>query len=500
MTNRPDLQKQDQLVLWIHFLLILVIYGSTAYYSAGFDDEYFNIMVVERFGTGIAGYTQTTDVHPPLSYWLNAWLFKWMGQWEWVRLVSGLLTAGALIATIRQLSRKKGLLHALVLIYLLALNPAILMWGTSLRWYGYFFPILIWLFVIPQNPKWHWPKFFFSFLLMGYIGYISFFIFPALFWYYWLNDERASNIKLKSIVLPALIALLAYLPQLVVFFRVHYPRSGGQVFSLPSGLIGIFSTHFSNQGVFPLSLAGIGAAIGSTILFLIMLIEFRSTWKKPFLGPFMAGEVILLLSRIAGKMRNLSVMMPLQMIGFANRIHDLPSKWTWIAAGLISYGNLVGTYNVILHEDTTKNSWNLPVDQVRDFVVDNTKTARSAVLIYCHDPILTLHFEKLGYPVRSPYAHQPIDVEGKKFSQVVVMWTHPGYIPKQRMDLYHFEIDLMKRSSKAGYVFGIDKYAAFKRRKEPQYPDELIKVELINNPDQIAVSSVWSPVFVNRFK
>lgn len=121
-------------------------------------------------------------------------------------------------------------------------------------------------------------------------------------------------------------------------------------------------------------------------------------------------------------------------------------------------------------------------------------------MIYCHDPILTLHFEKMGYAVRSPYAHQPVAVEGKKISQVVVMWTHPGYIPKQRMDLYHFEIDLIKRSSTAGYVFETDKYAALKRRKEPQYPDELIKLELINDPDQIAISSVWSPVFVNRFK
>lgn len=491
---------QDRLLLWLHFILIILIYAATGYYSQGFDDEYFNLMVVEKFGTDIAGFTQTTDVHPPLSYLLNAWLIKLLGSWEWVRLISGLLTASAIVATIARLGSNKNIRYSLILIYLLAFNPALLLWGTSLRWYGYFFPILIWLLVVPQNKNWIWPKLFISFLILGHIGYISFFIFPAMFLYYWLSDERDAKEKSKSILLPALVSLLLYSPQLSVFFKVHYPRSGGQVFSITSGLIGIFSTHFSNQGVFPLSVPGIISAIGTAIMLVLIVIDFKSEWAKPFGLPFTSGLFILLVARIAGKMRNLSVMLPLQAKGFADKINIASSRWTWIAMGMIGFGNLVGTYNVITHEDTTKNSWNIPITTLKSFVENELRSEKSTTLIYSHDPMITWHFEQMGYPVRSPYAHQKVNVEGKKFKYAVVIWTNPGYLPKQRMDLYRFEISLMKKSSEKTFVLGTDKYASLKRRKDPNYPDELIKLNVISDPEQLAISSTWSPFFITRFK
>jgi hypothetical protein len=494
------INRQEKVLIWLHFALIMVIYASVGYFSPGFDDEYFNLMVVEHFGSGIASYTQTTDVHPPLSYLLNNWLFKSFGKWEYVRMISGILTATSIIAAISSLGRNRNVSFSLILIYLLAFNPAILMWGTSLRWYGYFIPLLIWLIIVPENMKWHWPKFFLLMLLMGYLAYISFFILPSMFLYYWIKDKRDALIKIKAILIPGILSLLIYIPQLIIFFNVHYPRSGGQVFSLPSGLIGVLSTYFSNQGVFPLSVPGIASALGSGIVLLYLTREVKKELKGPYLLSLFTGLIILLATRIAGKMRNLIVLIPMQVLWIAEKISKPISRWIVFAAGLIIFGNLVGSYNVITHEDTTKNSWNIPVREVTDLINKELEKEKSSILLYCHDPIITWHLEKRGYQVRSPYAHQKIITQDKKISNVVVIWTNPGYLPKRVIDLYHFEIDLMKSSSQTDYIMGKDKYASIKRKKEPQYPDELVKISVIKDPDQIAASSAWSPVFIQRFK
>jgi hypothetical protein len=500
LVSSQILNKQERLLLWLHFALILVIYAATGYYSPGFDDEYFNLIIVERFGRGVVNYTQSTDVHPPLSYLLNYWLFQLMGSWNWVRMVSGILTGATIIATLIRMGKRRDVKFSLILIYLLAFNPAILMWGTSLRWYGYFLPVLIWLLAQASNIRWHWPKFFLSFLWLGYTGYISFFIFLPLFIYYWMKDSRGKKEKIKAILLPGLLAALAYLPQLVIFFKVHYPRSGGQVFSLPSGLIGILSTHVSNQGLFPLSTPGIASSIGTMMLLLHLSRKLKEEWRSPYLIPFVLGEIIMFGTRIAGKMRNLSVMLPLQAIWFTEKFNATKSRWMMLAMGLIVYGNLVGTYNVIMHEDTTKNSWNLPVDQIKTFVSDKFKMEQSSVLIYCHDPIITWHLEKMGFLVRSIYASNEVVTRDKKINHVLVIWTHPGVIPKKTMELFRFEISLIKYSSQSAYILGTDKYAEIKRKKDPTYPNELVKISMMEHPEQIALSSVWSPLFIKRFE
>ena len=500
LASSQILNKQERLLLWLHFALILVVYAATGYYSPGFDDEYFNMMVVDRYGTGVASYILKTDAHPPLSYLINAWLYKITGRWETIRMFSGMLTASAIIFTISKLGKNKGINFSLILIYLLALNPTLLMWGTSLRWYSYLLPVLIWSMVIPQNAKWHWSKLFFSVLVMGHIGHIIYFIFPSLFLYYWLKDPRETKVKSKALLVPALLSLVLYIPQLINFFKYYLPRRGGQTFSLSTSLLGTFSTNFSNQGLFPLSIPGLAAAMGTFIVIIQLLKKLKNEWKEPYLFPFLAAQIVFLLSGIAGKMRNLFVTIPLQAIWFTEKFNATKSRWMMLAMGLIIYGNLVGTYNVIMHEDTTKNSWNLPVDQVKTFVLDKFKTDQSSVLIYCHDPIITWHLEKMGFPVRSIYANKEVNTKNKKINHVVVIWTHPGVIPKKTMELFRFEISLIKYSSQSAYILGTDKYAGIKRKKEPTYPDELVKITLLNSPEQIASSSVWSPLFIKRFE
>lgn len=135
--------------------------------------------------------------------------------------------------------------------------------------------------------------------------------------------------------------------------------------------------------------------------------------EKAIFYTFSVGQSILLITGIAGKMRNMVVMIPMQAIWFSEKINASASRWIMTAITLVVFGNLLGTYNVITHEDTTKNSWNLPITQLKDFVSSNFSHEKSATLIYCHDPIITWHLEKSGYLVRSPYAAKEVNAEDK---------------------------------------------------------------------------------------
>jgi hypothetical protein len=106
----------------------------------------------------------------------------------------------------------------------------------------------------------------------------------------------------------------------------------------------------------------------------------------------------------------------------------------------------------------------------------------------------------MGFLVRSVYASKEVNTKNKKINQIVVIWTHPGVISKKTMELFRFEISLIKHSSQSTYILGTDKYAEIKRKKEPSYPDELVKISVMENPEQVALSSVWSPLFIKRFE
>lgn len=70
------------------YLFTLILYAGTAFNSYGFDDEFFNISLVEEYGLSTFLITQKIDVHPPFSYLINALLYEVLGNWAAVRIVS----------------------------------------------------------------------------------------------------------------------------------------------------------------------------------------------------------------------------------------------------------------------------------------------------------------------------------------------------------------------------------------------------------------------------
>lgn len=153
------------------------MYGTVAYQSPGYDDEFFNINPIENIGFGVVAMTQSTDVHPPGSYLLDWLLYAVFGKWELVRLAISLLTASSLIWAAASYRSRKGDLPGFLLILIMGLNPGILLWRTGLRWYAFFVPVLIWLSILLEQPGWkYWIKCFFGLLVLGYLGYAVFIV------------------------------------------------------------------------------------------------------------------------------------------------------------------------------------------------------------------------------------------------------------------------------------------------------------------------------------
>src|SRR5690554_1150729 len=94
-------------LLALAFLWIL--YGSVGFLSYGYDDEFFNINLVE-FADGashLLTLVNRIDVHPPGSYLLNWLLLKMTGDWSLVRLIGALVTASSLWLVWKEVARSK---------------------------------------------------------------------------------------------------------------------------------------------------------------------------------------------------------------------------------------------------------------------------------------------------------------------------------------------------------------------------------------------------------
>jgi hypothetical protein len=240
-------------ILYILYGLAFIVYCTVALMSYGFDDEFFNILLIEKHGLSAFFVTQTKDVHPPLSYIINAVLYRAFGDWGIVRLFSALTLCASFIYLCEHIRTKDGERIATLTFILLASNPALLLWGTSIRWYAYFLPILIWLLVIPKKQSWPiWIKLGVGLAALAYTGYLAFILAPALILLYWLSSSQQFEVKLKQLSVSMGVAALVYSPQLLTFLNVHFPNRESQTGSLFLSFAGFFIAQFSNQGVFPL--------------------------------------------------------------------------------------------------------------------------------------------------------------------------------------------------------------------------------------------------------
>lgn len=489
-------KNKNFLTLLIFSVIIIGVYSWVGYFSFGFDDEFSNIQLVEEHGSGVFSYMQTIDVHPPLSYYFNWILFETLGDWSLVRLAISLLTAISLIYALFSFNKQYGIRSAVIIFFLLAMNPALLMWSTSLRWYSFFVPILIWLSVIPIRQGWlYWAKCFSGLLLLSYISYAAFLIALPVIYLYWMKSEQSISKRVKSIFIFGVIFVLMYLYQLLIFLNVHVLNKEEQLFSLVTSIIGFISSQISNQGVFPISIPGILSVLGVSGLILIIFISnFKHNIKNNFLHSYLFTSLFSIITGLAGKFRNLVILNPWQVFWIAtSKISDKHRNTFIILLIMVSISNLWGNYNVITRSNTTKNDFNIPVSQIIKEIDTQTDKKFEEVLVLTHNRGLTWNLKKAGYTVIDFHSEQitPDSLLLNNYKFLIVLKTWQGSIDDNQYKLMYDELTKINRTKERSLFFGKDTSFKIKKKLEPRFQEYGVQMIILNDASNLNELNSW---------
>ena len=73
---------------------------------------------------------------------------------------------------------------------------------------------------------------------------------------------------------------------------------------------------------------------------------------------------------------------------------------------LLTIANFWGVFNVVTHQDTTKNSWNLPVRHVMEVLPAQRTSCQGDLVVLSHDLTLYCNLERAGYSLIDPYSRK----------------------------------------------------------------------------------------------
>ncbi len=488
---------ESKYTFWILYLLVLVLFPMVSYLSYGYDDEFFNITLIEKFGFKTINFLQHNDVHPPLSYIINLVLFRLLHSWSLVRVCSGLLMSLTFICVIEKERRVFGNQYAFVLFLLLALNPALLMWCTGIRWYAYFMPVLLYLLFQPNRNRYKpWLILGAGITLMAYTGYIAFLLVVPLLLLYWWSISDDPQVKMKQLIYVVPIFLFLYAYQFYVFVTVHLRGRGKELtFNVVNNARGYFISQISNQGVFPISILAIISLLGFIgLLVCILKYTFWQSYDKKsrqILFVYFLVTLLILVSGLGGKFRNFIVLIPFQVYLVMHFYTVLKTnKLYLLSLVLVIVANIWGCVNVIRHTGTTKNSWNLPISETIS-AIENLHNKDSSLLVFTHDPTLTFVLQQRSIRVVSTYnEHKTSDFE--RVSNVVFINTFRGSMSRRFYDSLMIEEKQIVCSAKQIVRLGYDPYFEWKNKLINDYPEYQVEMIICENPKDVNKLLFWN--------
>jgi len=483
-------------IRYFFYFLTSLLYVSTALNTYGFDDEFFNIKLVERYGMSAISFTQAEDVHPPLSYLINAFLYEMFGSWVAVRVISAMTLCVALFYVGESMFKKYGHRAAILTFLLLASNPALLLWGTSIRWYAYFLPVLLWLCITPDRQGvLYWAKLAFGLIILGYTGYISFLVAPAIILLYWLESDMRFESKLKYLIASLVFAITIYAPQLLVFLTFTLPNKGPQIGSVFNSLAGVFISQFSNQGVVPISLAGLIGAIGFMLVAAVALISqpISVIRQDSKFIPYAVFTVLALISGISAKFRNLVIATPLQAIWLGSvKIKPRFKRYWIIGLCLVFIGNFWGLSNVYFHKNTTKNSWNTPIAELLNYLSNEVAACDGSAVYFSHDPLISYHLQSAYINSFGSFFNSSTELQDR-YRCGFIITTFQGSISDDVYSEMMLAIEGLGYSSKTIHYLNEDPFYEFKYSLDSRYPRYGVTITKFEDLENSTVMESWLP-------
>jgi len=398
--NSLSFNKKNLFFIFSYFG-VSALYFYVALNSFGYDDEFHNINFIEGRSLGaLLEYLFFQSEHHPIGqYLVNYFLFGLFNDWSFVRAFNALIFSLSLwILWLIFFNRysKQVLIFSFIVI---CLNPSLLLWGTSLRWYVYLIPLLNFLtilcFVNPKPPRIFWGLFFFISLLACYVNYIALLVVPIFFLFSLINRKNFLKQDLPTIIFSFLISCLIYSYQIIILLGRQIHNFSDQTSNFLSSFTGLGFHLLNGHAVIPGSIASI-LFIVSNLILLIGIIHFREKIFKEFnLKVLSLSLVLVFIFKLTAKFRNLIVFQPLIGLVQSKVFLLFPFKLKIFLLATFLTASLFGIKNVVLHENTSKQSWNTPYSHVLfsiNSIVKEKGCTKSQLIT--HDPVFDWHLKK----------------------------------------------------------------------------------------------------------
>ena len=333
---------------------------------------------------------------------------------------------------------------------------------------------------------------------------------PVYFIYYWLRDDHSFIKKLRRVLLPGSLFVLLYAYQFYLFITIHnrteLTTDNQQVFDLLVSTQSFIASTFSNQGLFPLTFFGILSIVGMLLIGLHSLINIRAYIKgNNFLILFIALSLITIFTGVAGKIRNLFLIEPSKISFMSIGISVTRGRWLWVLGLLfVLSANVRGVYNIVQHQQTTKNGWNIKIPETiaKLKVIERTN---KETIYFTHHPSFSYHLTIADKKVVSFYNSlyfdssyiktvvQKLDTS-KQYDMIFLVNYRGRSISENYFQLMGNVIDKMKTRAK-----NIDEYLLYedpdfkiKQRFYHDYPRYTTRVIHLKDVSvDVKLLSVW---------
>ena len=258
-------------------------------------------------------------------------------------------------------------------------------------------------------------------------------------------------------------------------------------------IAGIFIAQFSNQGVFPISIAGLVGAAGMILVMTIALISqpLPSLRQQSKFISYAVFITLAVVTGISAKFRNLVIASPLQALWLGSVMPNTRARKAWILGlALVFASNFWGVFNVYFHQNTTKNSWNLPINEVLTYLASESSDCDGSAVFFTHDPTISYYVGRRYVNSFGPYLSNLASLQDR-YRCGFIITTFQGSIPNDVYSDMMNSIESLGYSSRTLHYLQEDPFYAFKNRLDPRYPRYGVTITKIQDLENVITMDSW---------
>ena len=480
---------------------VIALFVINALLSYGYDDEVYNFFMVEKLNSvsSIISYANSTDFHPSGMYIINYLMLKLFGSWSLVKAAGAFLSAFSVWLYWYFMSRNiRGNMVLFFSFIVICLNPSVLMWCTSVRWYKYIMPLICVISLLIHfsgrenfKPLCLWGIYFLACLLMFHINYLSAVVIIISFLFMLYGRRKFLRSEWKCVAGLSILSLLLVSYQAYILLTVHYAKSR-QAFQFLRFSVAGAMNYLQGSAIIPVSAWGIMFIVANLILILVFLKNIAEMIRNSDNNFFMSSyaSVMVLFPGAIKDVRNFTILSPELGMFLTNIYAKIQHKLLKILVlSLFTLGTAGGIFNVLTHNDTAKVTYNMPYPEIMK-CVERLDPQKEALFItnlpgayyfigknYPNAVLVPDGFAKSG--IWAPFFPDWYSTLENWKGKIIAVRTHQGLVSKDDYTKYTEYLEgsnIIER-----HRIGLDRFASFKRRFYSEYPDYYARVYLIDN-------------------